>query len=88
MIFTRANDIWKSVNVRIALRSSCPGKHQMISNLHLESILFLMNFTEQMEQMELDWKHEKLENKEIRAAEVEKKHFVWNASWKKERERH
>lgn len=72
MIFTRENDIWKSVNVRIALRSSCPCKHKLISSLHLEYILFLMNFTEQMEPMELGWRHQNLGNKEIRAAEVEK----------------
>lgn len=83
MIFTQANDIWNSVNVMIALRSSCPGKHKLISSPHLAYNLFLMNFTEQMEQMELNWEHQKLENKESRAAEVGKKNFIWNASWKR-----
>lgn len=58
--------------MRIALCSSCPGKHKLISSLHLEYILFLMNFTEQMEPMEFDWRHRKLENKVTRAAEAEK----------------
>lgn len=62
--------------MRIALCSSCPGKHKLISSLHLKYILFLMNFTEQMEPMELAWRHQKLENKEIRAAEVEKQALV------------
>lgn len=85
MIFTGENDIWKRVNVGIALHSSCPGKHKLISTLCTWNTFFFSWILQSIwNQWNLTGGIRSWKTKRLGLLRLKTKHFGRNANWKME----